>query len=99
MLQFGVSLSPVVQALSEHVELAQAGESVRLDLVGIMDHPYQPRYHDGLALIGVLLARATRIRLGAQESRRLAPFGSICCGAGPSGRDGPGDGASPPDTR
>jgi alkanesulfonate monooxygenase SsuD/methylene tetrahydromethanopterin reductase-like flavin-dependent oxidoreductase (luciferase family) len=60
--QFGVSLPPVVRSLSEHVELAQAAEAVGLDLVGIMDHPYQPHYLDALALVGVLLAHTSRVR-------------------------------------
>jgi alkanesulfonate monooxygenase SsuD/methylene tetrahydromethanopterin reductase-like flavin-dependent oxidoreductase (luciferase family) len=60
-LQFGVSLPPVLQSFSAHLELAQAAESVGLDLVGIMDHPYQPRYVDTLALIGLLLARTDRV--------------------------------------
>jgi alkanesulfonate monooxygenase SsuD/methylene tetrahydromethanopterin reductase-like flavin-dependent oxidoreductase (luciferase family) len=62
-LQFGVSLPPSVQPLSAHLELVDAAESSGLDLVGIQDHPYQPRYVDTLALIGVLLARTERIRV------------------------------------
>jgi alkanesulfonate monooxygenase SsuD/methylene tetrahydromethanopterin reductase-like flavin-dependent oxidoreductase (luciferase family) len=61
-LQFGVSLPPVVQPFSAHLELAGAAEAVGLDLIGIQDHPYQPRYVDTLALIGLLLARTDRIR-------------------------------------
>jgi alkanesulfonate monooxygenase SsuD/methylene tetrahydromethanopterin reductase-like flavin-dependent oxidoreductase (luciferase family) len=60
-LQFGVSLPPVVKSLSAHLELAHAAESTGLDLVGIQDHPYQPRYVDTLALIGALLARTDRV--------------------------------------
>jgi alkanesulfonate monooxygenase SsuD/methylene tetrahydromethanopterin reductase-like flavin-dependent oxidoreductase (luciferase family) len=62
-LQFGVSLLPAVQPLAAHLELVHAAESGGLDLVGIQDHPYQPRYVDTLALIGVLLARTDRIRI------------------------------------
>jgi alkanesulfonate monooxygenase SsuD/methylene tetrahydromethanopterin reductase-like flavin-dependent oxidoreductase (luciferase family) len=60
-LRFGVSLPPVVRPLSDHVELVRAAEMAGLDLVGIMDHPYQPRYLDTLALIGQLLAHTERI--------------------------------------
>lgn len=60
-LRFGISLPPVVRSLSEHLELAQAADSVGLDLVGIMDHPYQPRHLDALALVGALLAGTTRV--------------------------------------
>ena len=62
-LEFGVSLLPDVRPLSAHLELVHAAESAGLDLVGIQDHPYQPRYVDTLALIGVLLARTDRIRI------------------------------------
>jgi alkanesulfonate monooxygenase SsuD/methylene tetrahydromethanopterin reductase-like flavin-dependent oxidoreductase (luciferase family) len=62
-LQFGVSLPPVVKSLSAHLELAHAAESTGLELVGIQDHPYQPRYVDTLALIGALLARTDRVSL------------------------------------
>ena len=60
--QFGVSLPPVVRSLSEHVELARSAEAAGLNLVGIMDHPYQPRYLDALALVGVLLGHTRRVR-------------------------------------
>jgi Luciferase-like monooxygenase len=62
-LAFGVSLLPSVQPLDTHLELVRAAEDAGLDLIGIQDHPYQPRYVDTLALIGVLLARTDRIRI------------------------------------
>jgi len=51
----------VVRPLAAHLELVHAAESAGLDLVGIMDHPYQPRYLDTLALIAQLLARTERL--------------------------------------
>jgi alkanesulfonate monooxygenase SsuD/methylene tetrahydromethanopterin reductase-like flavin-dependent oxidoreductase (luciferase family) len=61
-LRFGVSLQPLAADLHAHLEAASAAEAGGLELVGIQDHPYQPRYLDTLSLIGVLLARTSRLR-------------------------------------
>ena len=46
----------------EHLVLALEAESAGLDFVGIMDHPYQPRYVDTMSLIALLIARTERLR-------------------------------------
>src|SRR6266581_1810336 len=62
-IRFGVALPPAVASLDEHLLLAQAAEDAGLDLIGVMDHPYHPRYLDTLSLIGMLLARSERVHI------------------------------------
>src|SRR6266498_487481 len=62
-IRFGVALPPAVASLDEHLLLAQAAEAAGLDLIGVMDHPYHPRYLDTLSLIGMLLARSERVHI------------------------------------
>jgi alkanesulfonate monooxygenase SsuD/methylene tetrahydromethanopterin reductase-like flavin-dependent oxidoreductase (luciferase family) len=62
-IRIGLSLTPeanAADALIEHVTLA---DGAGLDLVGIQDHPYQRRFLDTLALIGVLLGKTRRISI------------------------------------
>src|SRR6266700_5962181 len=62
-IRFGVALPPAVASLDEHLLLAQAAEAAGLDLIGVTDHPYHPRYLDTLSLIGMLLARSERVHV------------------------------------
>jgi alkanesulfonate monooxygenase SsuD/methylene tetrahydromethanopterin reductase-like flavin-dependent oxidoreductase (luciferase family) len=62
-LRFGVFLTPAADGYPQLLEQVAAAERGGLELVGIQDHPYQPRYLDAFALIGDLLARTERIRL------------------------------------
>ncbi len=62
-IRFGVALPPAVASLDEHLLLAQAAEAAGLHLIGVMDHPYHPRYLDTLSLIGMLLARSERVHI------------------------------------
>lgn len=61
-LRFGVQLPPTTTDLRSHLKLVEAAEAGGLDLVGIQDHPYQPRYLDTLSLLAMLLARTARLR-------------------------------------
>jgi nicotinamidase-related amidase len=61
--RFGVSLPPTATSSAEHVRAAVAADEAGLDLIGVMDHPYHPRYLDTLSLIGMLLGRTERIHI------------------------------------
>ncbi|RAY15979.1 LLM class flavin-dependent oxidoreductase [Actinomadura craniellae] len=60
-LRFGYLLTPLADASA--LELGEEADRLGLDLVGVRDHPYQRRYHDAFALMAVLLARTSRIRV------------------------------------
>jgi alkanesulfonate monooxygenase SsuD/methylene tetrahydromethanopterin reductase-like flavin-dependent oxidoreductase (luciferase family) len=62
-LEFGISIVPEVEALSQNRALVQAADSSGLDLVGIQDHPYQRRFFDTWMLIATLLAETERVRI------------------------------------
>jgi alkanesulfonate monooxygenase SsuD/methylene tetrahydromethanopterin reductase-like flavin-dependent oxidoreductase (luciferase family) len=53
----------VPSAESDVLEQVLAVERAGLDLVGIQDHPYQPRFYDTMALLAFLAARTERVRL------------------------------------
>jgi alkanesulfonate monooxygenase SsuD/methylene tetrahydromethanopterin reductase-like flavin-dependent oxidoreductase (luciferase family) len=58
----GVFLNPAAEGYPELLRQVDAAERGGLDLVGIQDHPYQPRFLDTFALIADLLARTERLR-------------------------------------
>lgn len=60
-LQFGYFLVP--EAGTPMLRTAQEADRLGLDLIGIQDHPYQRRYVDALALMGIILASTTRVRV------------------------------------
>ncbi|HYY07177.1 MAG TPA: LLM class flavin-dependent oxidoreductase, partial [Actinomycetota bacterium] len=60
---FGISLVPEFAKQDEFLALTRAADDAGIDLIGIQDHPYQRRYLDTMALISVLLARTTRVRI------------------------------------
>ncbi len=62
-LEFGTSVLPTVEDLDETRELVRAADEAGLDLVGIQDHPYQPRFLETLALIATLLADTSSVRI------------------------------------
>jgi alkanesulfonate monooxygenase SsuD/methylene tetrahydromethanopterin reductase-like flavin-dependent oxidoreductase (luciferase family) len=62
-LEFGVSIIPAVDALETGRAVVAAADEAGLDLVGIQDHPYAPKFVDTFALIGELLAATRQIRL------------------------------------
>jgi alkanesulfonate monooxygenase SsuD/methylene tetrahydromethanopterin reductase-like flavin-dependent oxidoreductase (luciferase family) len=61
-LEFGVSIVPAVEALDAGREVVAAADEAGLELVGIQDHPYAPKFVDTFALIATLLAQTKRIR-------------------------------------
>jgi alkanesulfonate monooxygenase SsuD/methylene tetrahydromethanopterin reductase-like flavin-dependent oxidoreductase (luciferase family) len=60
--EFGVFLIPEAASYPGLRRQVEAAERGGLDLIGIQDHPYQPRYLDSFALIADLLARTERLR-------------------------------------
>ncbi len=60
--QFGLSLPPNAANSEELRELTRLADALGLDLLGIQDHPYVPRFFDTLSLIAVLLAETRRLR-------------------------------------
>jgi alkanesulfonate monooxygenase SsuD/methylene tetrahydromethanopterin reductase-like flavin-dependent oxidoreductase (luciferase family) len=62
-LEFGISVVPEVEALSQTRALVRAADTSGLDLVGIQDHPYQRRFSDTWMLIATLLAETEHVRI------------------------------------
>jgi alkanesulfonate monooxygenase SsuD/methylene tetrahydromethanopterin reductase-like flavin-dependent oxidoreductase (luciferase family) len=62
-LEFGVSIVPTAATLAEARAVAEAADRLRINLIGIQDHPYQWRFLETWALIADLLARTERIRV------------------------------------
>jgi alkanesulfonate monooxygenase SsuD/methylene tetrahydromethanopterin reductase-like flavin-dependent oxidoreductase (luciferase family) len=63
--RFGVFVTPYNDPPRHAVELAKHAEQVGLDLVTFQDHPYQPRFHDTVALLAWTGAETERIRLAS----------------------------------
>lgn len=59
----GYSVTPETRAAARLTAAVERADAAGLDLVGIQDHPYQSRFLDTLALIGVLLAKTERITI------------------------------------
>jgi alkanesulfonate monooxygenase SsuD/methylene tetrahydromethanopterin reductase-like flavin-dependent oxidoreductase (luciferase family) len=62
-LRFGYFLLPTADGVDATIESAVVADEVGLDLIGIQDHPYQPRFLDTWTLLTYLAARTRRIRL------------------------------------
>lgn len=62
-LWFGCFLTPNAQQAEAVVDLAVLADQLGLDLVGVQDHPYQPRFLDTWTLLSALAMRTERIRL------------------------------------
>lgn len=62
-LEFGYF--PVPDASSYHriIETVQQAERLGLELVGVQDHPYQPRFLDTWTLLTAIAAQTSRIRV------------------------------------
>jgi alkanesulfonate monooxygenase SsuD/methylene tetrahydromethanopterin reductase-like flavin-dependent oxidoreductase (luciferase family) len=61
-VEVGVSVVPNADDLDRIRRVAAAADAGRLDLFGIQDHPYQRRFIDTWALIGVLIGETERLR-------------------------------------
>lgn len=64
-LQFGLSVNPDVNEFDEVTELVKYADQVKLDLVGIQDHPYNRQHLDTWTLLTYLAAQTTHVRFFA----------------------------------
>ncbi|GIW04704.1 MAG: hypothetical protein KatS3mg059_1324 [Thermomicrobiales bacterium] len=62
-LQFGFFLDPAAGDPGHTIEVAHLLDGLGYDLIGIQDHPYQPRHFDALALIAFILGQTRRVRV------------------------------------
>jgi alkanesulfonate monooxygenase SsuD/methylene tetrahydromethanopterin reductase-like flavin-dependent oxidoreductase (luciferase family) len=63
MVEVGVSVVPNADDADRIRAVARAADDGGLDLLGIQDHPYQRRFLDTFALLGVLVGETERLRL------------------------------------
>lgn len=61
-IQFGYFLTPQTGDYRQLLEKARLAERLGLDLIGVQDHPYQPRFFDTWTLISALAAQTERLR-------------------------------------
>lgn len=62
-LQFGFCPIPTAADPMRPLRLAALAETLRLDLVGVQDHPTNPTYHDAWTLLTAIGAETSRISL------------------------------------
>jgi alkanesulfonate monooxygenase SsuD/methylene tetrahydromethanopterin reductase-like flavin-dependent oxidoreductase (luciferase family)/hemerythrin-like domain-containing protein len=62
-LEFGTFLTPDAAHPEQVLELAALTEVTSLDLVTVQDHPYQSRFLDVWALLAVIAARTSSVRV------------------------------------
>lgn len=61
--RFGIFLVPDADGAEGVLQAATLADEIGLDVIGIQDHPYQPRYLDTWTLLSYLAARTERITL------------------------------------
>jgi alkanesulfonate monooxygenase SsuD/methylene tetrahydromethanopterin reductase-like flavin-dependent oxidoreductase (luciferase family) len=64
-LEFGYFLTPDAGDPLAVLETARLADSLGYDLLGVQDHPYQPRHLDTLSLLAAILAQTTAVRVFA----------------------------------
>jgi len=62
-VQFGFFLTPEASNYRRLIETSQQLERLGFDLVGIQDHPYQPRFLDTWTLLAMIAANTERLRI------------------------------------
>jgi alkanesulfonate monooxygenase SsuD/methylene tetrahydromethanopterin reductase-like flavin-dependent oxidoreductase (luciferase family) len=62
-LEFGYFLSPDADDPAGVLTIARLLDDLGYDLIGIQDHPYQPRHLDSLSLQAVILGQTRRVRV------------------------------------
>src|SRR5260221_10431756 len=103
-LEFGCFLWPDADDPAGVLATARLIDELGYDLVGIQDHPYQPRHLDSLSLLAVILGQTGRLRafhsvanLALRPPARLAKAVASLAGGGrlllwPGHRPVPGGG-------
>ncbi len=64
-LEFGYFLTPNADDPAGVLETARLVDSLGYDLIGVQDHPYQPRFLDTSSLLAAILARTETVRVFA----------------------------------
>jgi alkanesulfonate monooxygenase SsuD/methylene tetrahydromethanopterin reductase-like flavin-dependent oxidoreductase (luciferase family) len=64
-LEFGYFLTPDAGGPEAVLETARLADGLGYDLLGVQDHPYQPRHLDTLSLLATILARTETVRVFA----------------------------------
>jgi alkanesulfonate monooxygenase SsuD/methylene tetrahydromethanopterin reductase-like flavin-dependent oxidoreductase (luciferase family) len=64
-LEFGYFLTPEAADPLGVLETARLVEGLGYDLIGVQDHPYQPRHLDTQSLLAAILAQTTSVRVFA----------------------------------
>jgi alkanesulfonate monooxygenase SsuD/methylene tetrahydromethanopterin reductase-like flavin-dependent oxidoreductase (luciferase family) len=62
VIEVGVSVVPSADDIDRIRRIAAVADERGIDLIGIQDHPYQRRFLDTWALIGVLIGETERVR-------------------------------------
>lgn len=62
-LLFGAFITPAAEPAETAIDLARAADRLGFDLLGIQDHPYQPRFLDTWTLLSALARETERVRL------------------------------------
>jgi alkanesulfonate monooxygenase SsuD/methylene tetrahydromethanopterin reductase-like flavin-dependent oxidoreductase (luciferase family) len=65
---FGANVDPTAEGYAGAVRLARLADRLGFDVVGIQDHPYQPRFLDTWTLLAALVPQTERVGLVANVS-------------------------------
>lgn len=62
-IEFGFFLDPATGDPARTLEIAGILDRLGFDLIGIQDHPYNPKHYDALTLAAIILGQTSRIRV------------------------------------
>ncbi len=62
-LLFGAFVTPDARNYHQTMALARLADTLRLDVVGVQDHPYQPSFLDTWTMLSALAAQTEQVRL------------------------------------
>ncbi len=81
-LLFGIFPTPAADQRDQLVALARRADELGLDLIGVQDHPYQPRFLETWTLLSAMAAET--------ETSACSPTSRTCrCARRPSSRGRP----------
>jgi alkanesulfonate monooxygenase SsuD/methylene tetrahydromethanopterin reductase-like flavin-dependent oxidoreductase (luciferase family) len=72
-LEFAYFLSPDAGDPEGVLETARVVDGLGYDLVGVQDHPYQPRHLDTMSLLAAILAQTAAVRSRPPSSATPCP--------------------------